>query len=694
MHSGEKSMATPTRVKLLHPYKIWLVFNSIAIVFLLVAAFGILRISKNENRKLVERQLETLIRSRVVDLENNRYRDFVEGIGKEFTNLYVSIDNNGIIFQSGELSSSNVCAQSHYESNLLSNVSQPNVKICRPHKTPMVPLTVLVVAYMLFSVVSIRFIRNLEASTLHTLLSFFKDSGVFVDESEGLMGILSKTKMIRRELDKAKAREIETVRAEELGKLATQVAHDMRGPLSSLKAATDQLKNYPSAEPHFQNHLNLLALSTSRLTATANSLLIKYKGGQTEKTIFSLHHILDELVGEYQGQEQYQKIKFDKQYHTQAIELYGERTKLQRTFGNIIKNGLEAMKCRGMIVIRTVSKNGSATVSIRDSGPGISAEKLERVLAGGFTEGKAEGHGIGLTVVRETVAEFGGKLWAESRPGEGTGFYIQLPLPSPEIVQKSPREETAMEEFTLRAFEEEPLIVMDDDPSLREQWRLVLAAQKHKVLLCESYEDFEKQKISSKISKTAIIDYHFDNSELNGADVIRHLQVKNFTNLYLCTAEYWKPSIQKLAKELNVQLCPKPLPKISVEVKKKAVQETKEKRGYKVLVIDDDETIRLAWELMDRKLKIEKLYTFRDLESLQSQPLDLKMIDIAFVDKNIVGSQFSGAEVVKHLKSNGVPKVILASGESQEALQKDPQLAHADFIINEKIPDSFKEFFS
>lgn len=687
-------MATPPRIKLLQPYKLWLMFNALAIVFLLIAAFGILRISKNENRKLVERQMETLIKSRILDLENGRYRDFVEGIGKEFTNLQVSIYNEGIVFQSGDLSSSNVCAQSHYESNRLSNTHQPIVKICRPYQTPFVPLTVLVVTYMLLSIVSVRFIRNLEESTLRTLLNFFKDSGVLVEDSDGLIGVLSKIKTIRTELDKAKTKELETVRSEELGKLATQVAHDMRGPLSSLKAASDQLENYPRTDPHLQNYLNLLTLSTSRLTTMANSLLLKYKGGQTEKTIFSLHHILDELVGEYQGQEQYRGIKFDKQYHTQAIELYGERAKLQRAFGNIIKNGVEAMKKIGAVTVRTTSENGLTAVSIKDTGPGISPEKLERVLAGGFTEGKKEGHGIGLTVVRETVAEFGGKLWAESNLGEGTSFYIQLPLPSPEILQKSPREETAMEKFTLQVFEKEPVIVIDDDPSLREQWRLVLVSQKREVILCESYEDFERQKLSPQISKTAIIDYHFENSEMNGADIVRALLEKNFTNLYLCTAEYWKPSIQKLAKELNVQLCPKPLPKISVKIKKAIVKETKEKGGYKVLVIDDDETIRLAWELMDRKLKIEKLYTFRDLESFQSQPVDLKLIDIAFVDKNIVGSQFSGAEVVKHLKANGVPKVILASGESQDSLQNDPQLAQADFIISEKIPDSFKEFFS
>lgn len=479
-----------------------------------------------------------------------------------------------------------------------------------------------------------------------------------------------------------------------LTELTQQVAHDICSPLSSMKTAMSYLENLDIKDQKFMDVTNLLELSAKRLTGIADGLLKKYKGDAPQNIIFSLHKILDELAGEYQGQEQYHGITFAKQYHAQAIELHGERAKLQRAFGNIIKNGMEAMKGTGIIEIRTASENGTAVVSIKDTGPGISPEKLERVLAGGFTEGKKEGHGIGSTVVHETVTEFGGKLWAESNPGEGTSFFIQLPLPSKEVLQKSPREETAMEQFTLRVFEKEPVIIIDDDPSLREQWRLVLVSQKRGVILCESHEDFERQKLSPQISKTAIIDYHFDNSELNGADIVRILQEKNFTNLYLCTAEYWKPSIQKLAKELNVKLCPKPLPKISMEVKKTVIEKSKEKKGYKVLVIDDEETIRLAWELMDRKLQIEKLYTFANLETLQKNNLDLSQIDIAFVDKNIAHSQFNGAQVVNYLKSQRVPKVILASGENQEELLKDPQFAQADFIVSEKIPTSFKEFFS
>lgn len=477
-----------------------------------------------------------------------------------------------------------------------------------------------------------------------------------------------------------------------LGKIATQVAHDIRSPLSSMQAALGYLGNITIADPKATDVLNLLELSAKRLTGIADDLLKKHKGdGENNKIIFSLHHILDELVGEYQGREEYKDLRFVKAYASQAIQIYGDRAKLQRAFGNIIKNAVEAMENRGAITLSTAKPNGKVEVSITDTGPGIPADKLARILEGGFTEGKKDGHGIGTKVVKEVIMEFGGDITAKSELGKGTAFVIELPLPSVAENQSAQREKTAMESFTLElASDRELVLVVDDDAGLREQWRLILKDHGVETILCESYEDVIRQKIGSTLTQTAIIDYHFDNSEKSGAEVIQYLQGQGFKRLVLCTAEYWKPSVQKLTNDLNAKLCPKPLPKISFQVE----NVNRVDKGYKVLVIDDDEGIRLSWELLQEKRDIEKLFVFANLETLIVEKVNLKIVDIAFVDKNIDGSKYSGAEVVQYLKSRGVAKVVLASGESEKELRKNTALAQADFISSEKIPSSFKEFFS
>ena len=97
---------------------------------------------------------------------------------------------------------------------------------------------------------------------------------------------------------------------------------------------------------------------------------------------------------------------------------------------------------------------------------------------------------------------------------------------------------------------------------------------------------------------------------------------------------------------------------------------------------------------MKEKLCIATLHIFANLEALQASRIDVSRVDIAFADKNIEGSAFNGAAVVDYLKSKQVSKIVLASGEDEEALRNDPQFSQADFIVSQKIPFSFKEFFS
>ena len=491
---------------------------------------------------------------------------------------------------------------------------------------------------------------------------------------------------------------------EAMGKIAAQVAHDLASPLSSMQASLEYFKDLKAVNSKTSDYVNLLELSSKRLKTISRELLDHHKGRSPKQILFSLHKLLDELVGEYQTQTEFKGVEFIKMYHERAIFLYGDRAKIQRAFGNLIKNAVEAMDKFGTLTVCTKIVEGTAVTEIQDTGPGMTPEILKQVLAGGKSIGKEEGHGIGISMVKQAMSEHKGDLKAESEIGIGTIFHVILPLPESRHVKEAEKEEDMTDKFVLLAKEREPIVVIDDDASILEQWRLVLAKHDRNSILCESFEDFEKQKITSALYSTAIIDYHFENSELNGIEIIKRLRERGFENLYLCTAEYWKPSLKKEAKELGVVICPKPLPKIQIREASFVKSETPTRYtsqdtsdaslGYTVLVIDDEKVIRLAWEIVKEKLHIETLHTFANLETLQSAKIDLQTIDIAFVDKNIEDSSYTGSQVIDYLKMRKVGKVVLASGESEEALRQETQFSHVDFITSEKIPTSFKEFFS
>lgn len=483
-----------------------------------------------------------------------------------------------------------------------------------------------------------------------------------------------------------------------LGEIATRVAHDIRSPLSALQSAIEYFGHLKMPDEKGTKVLNMLELSTKRLTGIADDLLERHQGKEGGKeTVFSIHHILDELIGEFEGPEQYKDVRFVKRYDSGAIHIRGDGAKLQRAFGNILKNAAEAMEFHGAITVTTKASEDRASVGIADTGPGMLEEKLQKVLAGGFTEGKEDGHGIGTKVVKETVAEHGGTLRAESTVGHGTTFFIDVPR----VTQTLP-----VTTFTLTLNPQERVLIVDDEPSLREQWRLTLEDRGINTLLCKSYEDVVEQGISPALTPSAIIDYHFNNSEKNGVDVVKYLQSIGFTNLTLCTAEYWKPQLQRESQELGVPICPKPIPTIVIATPEQAVIANPEgvkqsrldrhvalcaprddgQKNYNVLVIDDELPIRMSWELKQQMLQIGNLHCYANLEELQSNGIDLTTIDIAFVDKNIAGSQFSGAEVLRYLRKKGIPKIVIASGENNATLGADPLFAAADHILSEKIP--------
>lgn len=101
---------------------------------------------------------------------------------------------------------------------------------------------------------------------------------------------------------------------------------------------------------------------------------------------------------------------------------------LQRVVGNIVTNAIEAMHGAGQLRITTASHGATAQIAIEDTGPGMPPEILTKVLQGGFTHGKADGNGVGMTVVRTIVEKAGGRVEARSTVGQGTTFLLQFPL--------------------------------------------------------------------------------------------------------------------------------------------------------------------------------------------------------------------------------------------------------------------------
>lgn len=227
-------------------------------------------------------------------------------------------------------------------------------------------------------------------------------------------------------IEQAAKQEQQLVEAKTFGKLASQVIHDLRSPLSSLKIASDHFLEQSSKDTSMKQYAKLLHLGTQSLQEIADNLLQQKKEMSAKTPFLMINKVIENLVDELQIK--CPKVTIQMELCPSNPQLSGETTDLKRAVGNIVTNAIEAMQEKGNLIIRTRQNTDHIRIEIADTGPGMAPEILERVLRGGFTYNKENGNGIGMTVVREVVEKYRGQLHAESTLGKGTTFYIQIPL--------------------------------------------------------------------------------------------------------------------------------------------------------------------------------------------------------------------------------------------------------------------------
>lgn len=112
------------------------------------------------------------------------------------------------------------------------------------------------------------------------------------------------------------------------------------------------------------------------------------------------------------------------------VQIYGQREKLCTMFENLIYNAISFTPMEGTIHIIPAIEGHSVSITVRDSGCGITSEHLPRIFDRFYSarDNKQEGSGLGLYITRITAEELGGSIHAESEPGKGSTFIVQLPI--------------------------------------------------------------------------------------------------------------------------------------------------------------------------------------------------------------------------------------------------------------------------
>jgi signal transduction histidine kinase len=154
------------------------------------------------------------------------------------------------------------------------------------------------------------------------------------------------------------------------------------------------------------------------------------KKGPPRKERFDLNSATNEVIALAQSLIQRNGVSVQTRLAEALSPVYGDRVQLQQLILNLLLNAVEAMGSSEAgareLLISTEQDHKGALVAVRDSGPGIDPEYLERIFAAFYTT-KSNGMGMGLSICRSIVEAHGGRLWAEANEPRGALFQFTLP---------------------------------------------------------------------------------------------------------------------------------------------------------------------------------------------------------------------------------------------------------------------------
>jgi len=248
----------------------------------------------------------------------------------------------------------------------------------------------------------------------------------FKDENENMNFVL-----VIKDLTEIKELEKQVTRNQQLkamGKLASGVAHEIRNPLNAIGTIVQQLnKDFEPAENSEEYHslAGLVYREVKRINATIQNFLRFSRPEPIHKQIFELKDLIKEIEQQYSLMLKEKSIEFIVEQNWNG-NVNWDKNQIKQVLINLIQNSIEAIKKDGKLSIKIFNENNLVTITFSDTGPGISENDLERIFDLYFTT-KAEGTGIGLSIIQRIVSEHNGLITVESKEREGTSFIIKLP---------------------------------------------------------------------------------------------------------------------------------------------------------------------------------------------------------------------------------------------------------------------------
>jgi two-component system sensor histidine kinase PilS (NtrC family) len=212
-----------------------------------------------------------------------------------------------------------------------------------------------------------------------------------------------------------------------VGRLAAAIAHEIRNPLTSIAGSVSMLSGLPEMNDDHRRLLDIVTRESQRLNAIITDFLAysrtkKYQFERVdvirlvEDTLTLMDH---RMAAEKTG------IEIKRRFAVHDALVLADGDKLKQVFWNLCENAVRAMKGGGFLTVALESLGDDWQVSFIDTGMGMTPQQIEKIFEP-FQSNFEGGTGLGLAIVYQIVQAHEGKVWARSKPGQGTTFVLRL----------------------------------------------------------------------------------------------------------------------------------------------------------------------------------------------------------------------------------------------------------------------------
>ncbi len=320
------------------------------------------------------------------------------------------------------------------------------------------------------------------------------------DQEEHLVGRLE----IYRDITSQRLLERKILQREKLaalGQLLSGIAHELNNSLTAVGGYAQLLRRHALPDPA-QQQVERLAQEAERAGRIVKNLLLFARPAKPERQRLDVNDILERALSFRAYELNVENIALVRHYAPDLPPVYGDSHQLQQVFINLLLNAEQAIRNvrdRGTITLRTHSLTAPprVRVEISDDGSGIPAEELVHIFEPFFTtKGPSEGTGLGLAVSRAIIKEHEGEIYAESPPGSGATFIVELP--AQEVEEKPAEVGPTVGHEAARDRQPPHILVVDDEDSVAQLIADVLDQQGYGVEVCTNSRQALAQALAKK----------------------------------------------------------------------------------------------------------------------------------------------------------------------------------------------------